>query len=64
MLDAFDPVDIRHAAGGNDYDVGIAGEHISGFGAGIEMHRDPKALKLGFAPIDDAQQILAPARDG
>src|SRR4030095_9487334 len=57
-----DPLEVRNTACSDNHDFGRLGLHIGGFRIGIEMDLASEALELGLPPVDDAEQILAPAR--
>ena len=53
-------LEVRHAAGRDDDDVGLKREHVLGARVNVEAKGDAEALAFVDPPIDDAQN-LAPA---
>ena len=59
-----EPFEIGRAAGGDDDDLRRFAQHGVGLGEGIEPDIDGEPLDLLLAPVDEADEILAPARAG
>jgi hypothetical protein len=51
---------LRHAACGDDHDVGAERQHVGGFREDIVADRDAEALEFGHAPVDDADEFAPP----
>ena len=48
---------VGQAAGGDDDEVGLLGEHVGRLGEHPEAEVDAEALGLGDPPVDDAEEV-------
>ena len=61
MLATVETIEIRTPSGGDDHDLRQEGGNLVGLQLRIQSYIDTKILQFGDAPVDDTDQVLAPA---